>query len=88
MANLEFKSLIEEMCESIHGFLDENQEISKEHIAEYLRNSAELISSITDEEISSYQVSKNNFIEDYKEIAHQINRRTEFRVLRTDYNIQ
>lgn len=71
MANIEFKSLIEEMCTNMHSFVDDNEEISKEHIVDYLRNSADLISNITNEEISSYQVTKNNFIEDYKEIAKQ-----------------
>lgn len=71
MAKLEFKSLIEEMCANIHGFVDENEQISKEHIVDYLRNSADLISSITSEEVSSYQLNKNNFIEGYKEIAKQ-----------------
>jgi len=69
MANIEFKSLIEEMCKNIHSFVNDNEEISKEHIVDYLRNSADLISNITNAEVSSYQISKNNFIEDYKEIA-------------------
>jgi len=69
MAKTELKSLIEEMCINIHSFVDENQKISKEHIVEYLRNSADLIANITNEEVDSYQISKNNFIEDYKEIA-------------------
>jgi len=71
MAKLEFKSLIEEMCTNLSEFVDDNNKISKEHIVNYLKNSANLISSITDEEISSYQITKNNFIEDYKEIAKQ-----------------
>lgn len=69
MAKLEFKSLIEEMCQNVNSFVDENEQISKEHIVDYLRNSADLISSISNEEIDSYQVHKHNFIDDYKEIA-------------------
>jgi len=71
MAKTEFKSLIDEMCKNIHSFVKDNDNISKEHIVNYLQNSANLISNITNEEIDSYQDKKNNFIEDYKEIAKQ-----------------
>jgi len=71
MKKNELLSLIKEMCININSFIDDNEEISKEHIVDYLRNSANLISNITDAEINSYQDSKNVLIEDYNEIAKQ-----------------
>ena len=71
MAQSELKSLIGEMCDNFQNFIDDNQELSKDNIVDYLRNSAQLISSITEEEINSFNKNKSNFIEDYKEIAKQ-----------------
>ncbi len=71
MAKIKFQSLIQEMCTNIHNFVNENEQISKEHIVDYLKHTADLISSISNEEINSYQTSNHNFVEDYKEIAKQ-----------------
>jgi len=71
MKKNELNSLINEMCESFSTFVNENEDVSKEHIVEYLRNSAELISKVSDDEISSYNNSKNVLLESYKEIAKQ-----------------
>ncbi len=71
MKKNELNSLIQEMCDSFNVFVNENEEVSKEHIVEYLRSSAELISNTSNVEINSYQDSKHILIEGYKEIAKQ-----------------
>ncbi len=71
MKKNELNSLIQEMCDNFNIFVNENEEVSKEHIVDYLRNSAELISNTSDSEINSYQDTKHILIEGYKEIAKQ-----------------
>jgi len=71
MKKNELNSLIEEMCENFNAFVNENKEISKEHIVEYLKSSADLISNTSDNNISLYNNSKNVLIENYKEIANR-----------------
>ncbi|MCW8837414.1 MAG: GGDEF domain-containing protein [Thiovulaceae bacterium] len=69
MAINELKPLLDELCLNINGFLNENGDITKEHLAEFLKNSAKLISDISDNDLSSYNSDKNLLADNYRNIA-------------------
>ena len=69
MPNTELKSLLDELCLNIKDFLSENEDVTKEHLADYLANSAKLISDISSNDLSSYNNQKNLLADNYKTIA-------------------
>ncbi|QFR49487.1 GGDEF domain-containing protein [Sulfurimonas lithotrophica] len=71
MAINELKPLLDELCLNITDFLNENTEITKEHLSEYLKNSAKLISDISDNDLTSYNTQKNLLADNYKNIAKE-----------------
>ena len=69
MARDELVSLIDELCLSIRDFLYNNEDVQKEQLAAYLKNSAKLIADISQHELSSYSKDKNLLADSYKDIA-------------------
>jgi len=69
MARHELESVLDELCLNIRNFLNENSDITQEHLAEYLRNSASLISDMSNNTLNSYSTMKNLLADDYKDIA-------------------
>ena len=69
MTKNELKSLTDEMCSSIKGLIKQNEDLTKESLSDFLVNSAALISDMSQDELDSYQKSKNTLIKDFKEIA-------------------
>lgn len=71
MANSELEPLLNELCLNIKDFLDENNDLTKDHLAEFLRNSAKLISDMSTDTLSSYNTDKNILAQEYKGIAKE-----------------
>ena len=71
MANSELEPLLNELCSNIKDFLDENNNLTKEHLAEFLRNSAKLISDMSTDTLVSYSTEKNILADEYKNIAKE-----------------
>jgi diguanylate cyclase (GGDEF)-like protein len=69
MATNELENVLDELCSSVRDFLNENGTVTKEHLAEYLRNSAQLISEISEDTLSSYNTDKHLLAQEYKNIA-------------------
>ncbi len=69
MANTELKPLVEDMCSSLSDLIENHDDLSKESLAEFLLNSASLISGVSQNELQSYQKSKNTLEKEFKEIA-------------------
>ncbi|WP_373070146.1 GGDEF domain-containing protein [Sulfurimonas sp.] len=71
MANNELEPLLNELCLNIKSFLDENSDVTKEHLAEFLRNSAQLISDMSTDTLNSYNTDKYILSDEYKNIAKE-----------------
>jgi diguanylate cyclase (GGDEF)-like protein len=69
MARNELESVLDELCMNIKGFLNENSSVTQEHLSEYLKNAARLISGISDDALDSYNSDKHILAEEYKNIA-------------------
>jgi diguanylate cyclase (GGDEF)-like protein len=71
MAKNELDNILEELCSNIKDFLSENSDITKEHLSAYLRNSAKLISDMSNDDIHFYNDDKNRLAQEYKSIAKE-----------------
>jgi len=71
MIKNELKSLVEEMCTSINSLMNAKEEITKENLSDFLVNSATLISDASQDELNSYQKSKDILIKEFKGISQR-----------------
>ncbi len=70
MARNDLEPVLDELCMNIKGFLTENSSVTQEHLAEYLKNAARLISGISNDTLDSYSSEKDLLAEEYKNIAN------------------
>jgi len=71
MARNELESVLDELCMNIKSFLNENSSITQEHLSEYLKNAAKLISDISNDALDSYNSDKHILAQEYKNIAKE-----------------
>ena len=67
----DLKSLVTQMYQDLLENIDSQDEVSKEQVINYLKDSIDVISSIADEKIDSMEHAKSVFINAYKEIANK-----------------
>jgi diguanylate cyclase (GGDEF)-like protein len=71
MAKNELENILDELCLSVKDFLNENGNVTKEHLSVYLKNSAKLISDMSSDAVNSYNSDKHILAEEYKNIAKE-----------------
>jgi len=71
MATNDLEPVLDELCSSIKDFLHENNDLTKEHLADFLKNSAELLLTVPANKLSSYDQDKHLLAEEYKNIAKE-----------------
>jgi len=65
----ELISLANEMCKELLSIIDEQKEATKEQVANYLTESAQIIMNVSDEDMSSAGYAETIFHNAYKDIA-------------------
>ncbi len=71
MQNDDLQSLVNSICENLHEQIDLHKDTSKEQVVDYLRESANIVSSIKHHDINSINNAKLVFSDAYKDIAKQ-----------------
>lgn len=71
MEKEDLKSLVTEMYDNLLDNIDQQDEANKEQVIECLRNSVEVISSISDDKIDSIEHAKSAFNNAYQDIANK-----------------
>ncbi len=71
MAQNDLDPVLDELCSSIKEFIHENKDVTKEHLADFLKNSAELISTVSIDKLNSYNRDKHLLADEYKNIAKE-----------------
>jgi len=67
----DLKSLVTQMYDNLIENIDNQSSVSKEQVVNYLKESVDVISSISDEKIDSIEHAKSAFNNAYKEIANK-----------------
>ena len=67
----ELISLANEMCKELQSMIDEEEEATKEQVANYLQESAQLIMKVSDKDMSSSGFVETLFQNAYKDIANK-----------------
>ncbi|WP_324170715.1 GGDEF domain-containing protein [Sulfurimonas sp.] len=71
MQKNELISVSNEMCKKLLSIIDQEEVATKEKVADYLFESAQIIMNIKEEEVSEKGFAKTLFLDAYKEIATQ-----------------
>ncbi len=67
----DLKSLVTQMYESLLDNINQQDEASKEQVVQFLRDSVDIVSSISEEKIDSIEHAKSAFNNAYQEIANK-----------------
>ncbi|MCF6331568.1 MAG: GGDEF domain-containing protein [Sulfurimonas sp.] len=69
MSKTELKKLIKDMCTSLNDLIENNDDLTKDNISDFLLNSESFISSVSEGKLNSYKHSHSTLQKEFKQIA-------------------